>query len=135
MSLPLLFPALGLAHPLTSRMYFLCLPNQTKLSPSCNTGLMFKMSCNTDPLLSNFCCGKTEPRRSHSPPTTRCELESRFIFLHVGIHLIQVCIYYFLIKTTFRDFTGGSVERNLSASAGDTGSTPGPERSHTPWSS
>ena len=38
------------------------------------------------------------------------------------------------IKTTMRgDFPGGAVVRNPPASAGDTGSSPGPGRSHMPW--
>ena len=33
-----------------------------------------------------------------------------------------------------KGFPGGSVVKNLPANAGDTGSTPDPERSHMPWS-
>ena len=33
-----------------------------------------------------------------------------------------------------RGFPGGAVVKNPSASAGDTGSSPGPGRSHMPWS-
>ena len=33
-----------------------------------------------------------------------------------------------------RDFPGGAVVKNLPANAGDTGSSPGPGRSHVPWS-
>ena len=33
-----------------------------------------------------------------------------------------------------RDFTGGAVVKNPPANAGDTGSSPGPGRSHMPWS-
>ena len=33
-----------------------------------------------------------------------------------------------------RGFRGGAVVKNLPANAGDTGSSPGPERSHMPWS-
>ena len=32
------------------------------------------------------------------------------------------------------DFSGGAVVKNLPANAGDTGSSPGPGRSHMPWS-
>ena len=32
------------------------------------------------------------------------------------------------------DFPGGAVVKNLPAKAGDTGLTPGPGRSHMPWS-
>ena len=31
------------------------------------------------------------------------------------------------------DFPGGAVVKNPSANAGDTGSSPGPGRSHMPW--
>ena len=33
-----------------------------------------------------------------------------------------------------RGFPGGSVVKNLPANVGDTGSIPGPGRSHVPWS-
>ena len=33
-----------------------------------------------------------------------------------------------------RDFPGGRVVKNPPAKAGDTGSSPGPGRSHMPWS-
>ena len=32
------------------------------------------------------------------------------------------------------DFPGGTVVKNLPANAGDTGLSPGPGRSHMPWS-
>ena len=32
------------------------------------------------------------------------------------------------------DFPGGTVVKNPTANAGDTGSSPGPGRSHMPWS-
>ena len=35
---------------------------------------------------------------------------------------------------TILGFLGGSVVKNSSAKAGDTGSIPGPERSHISWS-
>ena len=35
-----------------------------------------------------------------------------------------------LFKKHFRDFPGGTVVKNLPANAGDTGSIPGPGRSH-----
>ena len=38
------------------------------------------------------------------------------------------------IQTTMRGFPGGPVVKNLPASAGDTGSSPGPGRSHMPRS-
>ena len=39
------------------------------------------------------------------------------------------------INLITRDFPGGTVVKNLPANAGDTGSSPGPGRSHMPWSS
>ena len=37
-------------------------------------------------------------------------------------------------KRTLPGFPGGAVDKNLPANAGDTGSIPGPGRSHMPWS-
>ena len=37
-------------------------------------------------------------------------------------------------KWSFGDFPGGSVVKNPPANAGDMGSSPGPGRSHMPWS-
>ena len=37
-------------------------------------------------------------------------------------------------KRTTRGFPGGTVVKNPSANAGDTSSSPGPGRSHMPWS-
>ena len=37
-------------------------------------------------------------------------------------------------KIYCRDFPGGTVVKNLPANAGDTGSSPGPGRSHMLWS-
>ena len=39
------------------------------------------------------------------------------------------------IKKEIWGFPGGAVVKNLPANAGDTGSSPGPGRSHKPWSS
>ena len=38
------------------------------------------------------------------------------------------------LKMDSRDFPGGTVVKNPPANAGDTGSSPGPGRSHVPWS-
>ena len=38
------------------------------------------------------------------------------------------------LKKLFRDFPGGTVVKNPPANAGDTGSIPGPGRSHMPQS-
>ena len=44
----------------------------------------------------------------------------------------QLCAY---LKTTVdRDFPGSTVVKNTPANVGDTGSSPGPGRSHMPWS-
>ena len=40
----------------------------------------------------------------------------------------------YLFKTEARDFPGGTVVKNVPANAGDTGSIPGPGRSHMPRS-
>ena len=39
-----------------------------------------------------------------------------------------------LVKCWSRGFPGGTVVKNLPANARDTGSIPGPGRSHMPWS-
>ena len=39
-----------------------------------------------------------------------------------------------LLKQNVRVFLGGAVVKNLPANAGDAGSSPGPGRSHMPWS-
>ena len=38
------------------------------------------------------------------------------------------------LEQTARGFPGGTVLKNPPANAGDTGSSPGPGRSHMPWS-
>ena len=38
------------------------------------------------------------------------------------------------LKWVTRDFPGGAVVKNPPANAGDTGLSPGPGRSHMPWS-
>ena len=40
----------------------------------------------------------------------------------------------FPFRKLFSDFPGGAVVKNPPANAGDTGSSPGPGRSHMPWS-
>ena len=39
-----------------------------------------------------------------------------------------------VLKSFRKGFPGGSMVKNLPANAGDTGSIPGPGRSHMPWS-
>ena len=51
--------------------------------------------------------------------------------------MCDAVIYMLLINILnkmSRDFPGGAVVKNLPANAGDTGSSPGPGRSHMPWS-
>ena len=43
-------------------------------------------------------------------------------------------MFVFILKGLFRDFPGGAVVKNPPANAGDTGSSPGPVRSHMPRS-
>ena len=45
-------------------------------------------------------------------------------------HTLPLAMY----KTSVWDFPGGAVVENLPANAGHTGSSPGPGRSHMPWS-
>ena len=46
--------------------------------------------------------------------------------------------YFYIFLACFSkvivDFPGGAVVKNPSANTGDTGSSPGPGRSHMPWS-
>ena len=46
----------------------------------------------------------------------------------------QVLRQVFMQGIYWGNFSGGSVVKNLPATAGDTGSIPGPERSHMPES-
>ena len=46
----------------------------------------------------------------------------------------SVSVHGGLHRKCFKDFPGGAVVKNLPANAGDTGSSPGPGRSHMPWS-
>ena len=52
----------------------------------------------------------------------------RFYSLYFYIYL------NFHYKKFYWDFPGGAVVKNLPANAGNTGSSPGPGRSHMPWS-
>ena len=40
----------------------------------------------------------------------------------------------YILNRIYRDSPGGTVVKNPPANAGDTGSSPGPGRSHMPWS-
>ena len=66
----------------------------------------------------------------------------RFCYLrHQTIHsnVLQVSVTYILVSASKRNkilgFPGGAVVKNPPANSGDTGSSPGPGRSHMPWSS
>ena len=54
-------------------------------------------------------------------------------FIYISISLI-VHSWHHSFKTTFQGFPGGAVVKNPPANSGDTGSIPGPGRSHMPWS-
>ena len=48
---------------------------------------------------------------------------------------ILILIIIIKLISIQRDFPGGAVVKNPTANSGDTGSSPGPGRSHMPWSS
>ena len=47
--------------------------------------------------------------------------------------MVSINVYDNTLKS-YEDFPGGAVVKNLPANAGDTGSSPGPGRSHMPRS-
>ena len=49
----------------------------------------------------------------------------------LGKRDLRIFAFY---KLWYRDFPGGAVVKNMPANAGDMGSSPGPGRSHMPWS-
>ena len=49
-------------------------------------------------------------------------------------HYINIKVRFVNIRITQGDFTGGAVVKNPPANAGNTGSSPGPGRSHMPQS-
>ena len=51
-----------------------------------------------------------------------------------GKHAKILNFQLFYILKNIWDFPGGAVVKNPRANAGDTGSSPGPGRSHMPWS-
>ena len=51
--------------------------------------------------------------------------------MHINICKID---HFIILKTSILGFPGGTVVKNLPANAGDTGSSPGPGRSHMPLS-
>ena len=54
--------------------------------------------------------------------------------MSTGAQLLFLLAVLLLKKLTSGDFPGGAVVKNLLANAGDTGSSPGPRRSHMPRS-
>ena len=52
--------------------------------------------------------------------------------LKLELILSLICIQH--LNLLIRDFPGGTVVKNPPANAGDMGSSPGPGRSHMPWS-
>ena len=53
---------------------------------------------------------------------------------HKYLQLRAKQLHFSYKKPYLRDFPGGTVVKNPPANAGDTGSSPGPGRSHMPWS-
>ena len=56
-----------------------------------------------------------------------------FIYVNMWKFLLSPILTFIpniYIKNAARDFPGGAVVKNLPANAGDTGSSPGPGRSH-----
>ena len=53
-------------------------------------------------------------------------------FFFLAFH--ECAALYWFLKIKLRVFPGGAVVENPPANAGDTGSIPGPGRSHMPWS-
>ena len=53
-------------------------------------------------------------------------------YLSVSEHLLLGIQYY--LRTSYWDFPGSPVVKNLLAGAGNSGSIPGPGGSHMPWS-
>ena len=63
------------------------------------------------------------------------------VYIYIYIYIVCMHIYPRMYKQTYictqekyRDFPGGTVVKNPPANAGDTGSSPGPGRSHVHWS-
>ena len=69
-------------------------------------------------------------------------LKSRDFTLPTKVHLVKAMVFpvvmygcesWTIKKAECRGFPGGTVEKNLPANAGDTGSIPGPGRFDMPW--
>ena len=74
----------------------------------------------------------------HLSKKTSCKIRYIINIYYAIIYIIYVCIVwnYFckIKKLTMQNFPGGAVVKNSPANAGDTGSIPGPGRSHMPRS-
>ena len=66
-------------------------------------------------------------------------MEDKRYFFYIKVHKINIQLNEIqkvkVKKKNLRDFPGGTVVKNPPANAGDMGSSPGPGRSHMPWSS
>ena len=63
----------------------------------------------------------------------KIHVSQRFYYF-VNVRYSYIVFLFVSSKVCFRDFPGGTVVKNLPANAGDTGSSPGPGRSHMPQS-
>ena len=59
-------------------------------------------------------------------------LNESFTFKLCKVHITVQLLTFYQIKRRNRDFPGGPVVKNLPCNARDTGSIPGPGRSHMP---
>ena len=66
--------------------------------------------------------------RSHMHAATKIPL------LQLRVHMLQLRSLHAATNTQCRGFPCGTVVKNPPANAGDMGSSPGPGRSHMPWS-
>ena len=60
--------------------------------------------------------------------------EYTLVFSLIQDHILLFILRLLGSKTVYQGFPGGAVVKNPPASAGDTGSSPGPGRSHMPRS-
>ena len=70
--------------------------------------------------------------KSHTQPNYQSGMwQNKDILRHAWSQ--KIYLPWTFLKNPSRDFPGGTVVKNLPANAGDTGSSPGPGRSHMPW--
>ena len=77
---------------------------------------------------------KNGGRKRGRPSLTYTFLHRGPLRLYFGNHRVFPEHKYSLIKALFQGFPGGAMVKGPPATAGDTGSSPGPGRSHMPWS-